>query len=386
MPETGMAATVPRLALVLPFKEMFAAHGAGAIALCAHDLVRWSARPRDLIVFGRPVDRPLAGVAFEGVAPAPMWFGPRNRRYVRALADRLHDSSIAVAEVHNRPNYVLWLRRWAPDLTLTLYLHNDPQTMAGADSVAARRQILASTRAIFCVSDYVRDRFLEGLNDDGARDCVHVAPNGIDTEAVAPAPARRQPIFLFVGRMLHDKGVDLFIQALERILPSLPDWRAVLIGAARAGTTEEPLKFERDLRRRAAALGDHIVFEGFRPFDAVVQAYQEAEIAVVPSRWPEPFGRTALEAMAAGCALVSSGTGGLASIGGDAAVAFRSEDADDLAQKLLALATDESRRRAVQSACRARAQAKFDIRTVAGRMDELRTRVLAHQPEKVASL
>lgn len=51
-----------------------------------------------------------------------------------------------------------------------------------------------------------------------------------------------------------------------------------------------------------------------RPLAVVRERLSQAAIAIIPSKWEEPFGRTALEAHAAGCAVISSGTGGLTEV------------------------------------------------------------------------
>lgn len=56
------------------------------------------------------------------------------------------------------------------------------------------------------------------------------------------------------------------------------------------------------------ALDDVVAVEGDRPIDEVLRG---AAIVIVPSQWPEPFGRTAFEAMAAGVPVLASRTGGL---------------------------------------------------------------------------
>ena len=85
-----------------------------------------------------------------------------------------------------------------------------------------------------------------------------------------------------------------------------------------------------------------------------------AAIVVVPSRWPEPFGLTALEAMASGAALVSSGRGGLAELTAGAALRVDPDRPDALADALRRLANDPSERRRLAEAGRLRAR-EYDL-------------------------
>jgi UDP-glucose:(glucosyl)LPS alpha-1,2-glucosyltransferase len=108
------------------------------------------------------------------------------------------------------------------------------------------------------------------------------------------------------------------------------------------------------------------------PHEKVMEAFSRAAIAVVPSLWDEPFGRTALEAMAAGCALIATRRGGLAEVVGDAALALDPPDVDHLASAVFALATDDARRADLQRQASERAGRLFDIRNWSARLDALR--------------
>ncbi len=101
-----------------------------------------------------------------------------------------------------------------------------------------------------------------------------------------------------------------------------------------------------------------------------------AAIAVVPSRWPEPFGLTALEAMAHGAALICSRRGGLPEVAGEGALYADPDTPGAVAAAVLALATDADRRAALVAVARTRALL-FDTAIAAGRLRALRCAVLA---------
>ncbi len=88
------------------------------------------------------------------------------------------------------------------------------------------------------------------------------------------------------------------------------------------------------------------------------------------TRTPEPFGRTALEALASGAALIASGLGGLAEVCGPCALTLDPNDAAALRAALGGLMDAPDRRVDLARAGRNRVEALFDIRTVAGRMDD----------------
>jgi len=103
---------------------------------------------------------------------------------------------------------------------------------------------------------------------------------------------------------------------------------------------------------------------------------KHAEIAVVPSQWEETFGRTALEAMAGGAALIATPYGGLAEIIGKAALCVDSHKASDFASAIVRLAQSKEFRRKIQVNCRARAEKNFEIRKLVQRLDKVRAKLL----------
>ena len=105
--------------------------------------------------------------------------------------------------------------------------------------------------------------------------------------------------------------------------------------------------------------------------------FARAEIAVVPSIWQEPFGRTAAEAMGQGCAVLATRAGGLAEVLDDAGEIIDARDIPAFAAALRRVALDEPLRRRLQEKARARAQEVFDIRRVTESLDAARARLLA---------
>jgi mannosyltransferase len=108
------------------------------------------------------------------------------------------------------------------------------------------------------------------------------------------------------GRVRKQKGSDLFVEAMCRLLPQYPDFTAVVVGL----TTVDNLPFVEGLKQRIAAAGltDRIRFLGELPVEEVPLWYQRISIYVFASR-VEGFGLTMLEAMAAGDAVVAARAG-----------------------------------------------------------------------------
>lgn len=136
-------------------------------------------------------------------------------------------------------------------------------------------------------------------------DAFHPALDAGDAFSAAGIPGK-YAIGCF-GRVRHQKGTDLFIDAMINLLPRYPEWTAVITGRV----TAEHEGFARDLHRKVeqAGLSDRIVFLGEVP--DIHQWYRRVSLYVAPSR-NEGFGLTPLEAMASAVPVVASDAGAYA--------------------------------------------------------------------------
>ncbi|MDD3139236.1 MAG: glycosyltransferase family 4 protein [Lachnospiraceae bacterium] len=116
-------------------------------------------------------------------------------------------------------------------------------------------------------------------------------------------------IFLYAGRMIPEKGVLELFQAFQHIREKYAQAALVVVGKAlfeKKGETS----YYRHLRELAAQTPD-IVFTGFLLPEDMPLAYACADMVVVPSKWQEPFGMVALEAMSMGIPQIVTRVGGL---------------------------------------------------------------------------
>ncbi|HEX6289717.1 MAG TPA: glycosyltransferase family 4 protein [Herpetosiphonaceae bacterium] len=147
-------------------------------------------------------------------------------------------------------------------------------------------------------------------------DKLDVIYNGVHVPDALPLPWCEQVAFramyadpdekivYYVGRIVHEKGVQVLVEAAPQILREVPRLKFVIAGT---GPMLDPL------RQQVAAQGlaDHFVFTGYISDAVRDKLYQVADVAVFPSLY-EPFGIVALEAMAYNCPVVVTRTGGLA--------------------------------------------------------------------------
>jgi glycosyltransferase involved in cell wall biosynthesis len=368
-PRVSGAAEEPLAAVILPPREGFGAGRAGALGMLAR---RYAAAPgfRTLVIGGEQSGPPFPDVPFQAVRPAPWCPGNVNLRFVAAMIGTLRRLRPALIEVHNRPEIALALALLFPRTPVGLLLNNDPVAMRAAGSPSARRRLLRRLRPVMAASEYVRRRFMEGLDPDAGT--VEVLHNCIDLAAVPPQ-AEREKLILFAGRVVRDKAPDSFIRACALALPALPGWRAEIIGADGMSVTSRETDYVRQIKAQALEAG--VAMSGYRDHPLVLEAMTRAAIVIVPSRWNEPFGLTALEALACGAPLIVSPRGGLPEVAGDAAVYANPDEPGEIAAAIAALAADPSRREAMSVSGRERAR-RFDRAVAAARLAALRRAAL----------
>jgi mannosyltransferase len=212
-----------------------------------------------------------------------------------------------------------------------------------------------------------------------------VIPHGVDTDTYAP-PVDGAAAFAAAGlpgryaigcfgRVRAQKGTDVFVEAMCRLLPRYPDFAAVIVG----GITPEQTAFANDLKKRieSAALRSRIVITGELEIEDVQRWYRRLTIYAFTSR-NEGFGLTLIEAMAAGAALVASRAGAAELVveDGVSGVLTPPGDVEALVAALEPLMRDPDAAAAMGARGRARVLENFSLNAEANRITEVYRRLV----------
>jgi glycogen(starch) synthase len=224
------------------------------------------------------------------------------------------------------------------------WVQNHPQSTIHA---AERDMVRGADHVITC-SRYMRSHVAKVFGIRAAK--ITAVQNGIDPADLEPVAGDldalrlryakpEERLILLVGRLVHEKGFHLALDALAPIVSELGGVRFVVAGTGSA---------EAELRRQAWRLGLHRagMFLGWVGDDMLHSLYRIADLCIVPSIY-EPFGIVALEAMASGCLCVVADTGGLREVvPGDGTVGLRfpSRDSAALQEILARVLTDDAAR------------------------------------------
>lgn len=190
------------------------------------------------------------------------------------------------------------------------HLHGD----VGIRHPLVNRGLGRATSRFLCVSQFVRDRFVDLGGDPTRTEVVH---NGVDQEEYPPGGLVERSaargalgidedvlLVMYFGRVGPPKGVDVLVDALAGLVGGPRPVELLVLGLAVDHSYE---------RRLLGAVPDLRIHRMKERAD-VVTPLHAADLVVVPSVWEEPFGRTVIEAMATGRPVIASAVGGIPEI------------------------------------------------------------------------
>ena len=282
-----------QIAILLPYKENYNIDKAGAASIWVKDYTSLSKLNNKTLIFGnldnglKPLTNNFVNIDLKN------FFVRKNIQYTKSLYDYHLKKKFKIIEIHNRPESLLYLINKNISAKLIFIFHNNPQEMRSSKSIKDRVFIVENTTQIYFVSRWVRDKFFEGLPYKHRNNCEILYP------AIKPLKKfpKKEKLIIFSGKLNSSKGFDLFGQVMIRILNKYSDWKAIAIG----NEPREKFKFKHK---------NFQILDWVR-HNNILNYYKKSSISIVPSRWLEPFGRTAMESAAYGCATITTKNGGL---------------------------------------------------------------------------
>jgi len=283
-----------KIATILPYKENYSTTKAAAASLWVYDFFRHSTLKKNNYIFGSTNAKDYLSYNYINITIKDLSskLSSTTNQYCNELIKKIDGKKFDIVEIHNRPLVFNTLKKKL-NSNFIIYFHNDPLSMKGSKSARERIDLLNKVEKIIFVSEWVQKRFFIDLDQRLIN----------KTEVVYPSIHKQNKLLkkdkkiVFVGKLNPSKGYDIYRDAIIKILNDYPAWKAYSIG---------------DERRNKPTINhkNHIEL-GYLSHKEVLNFLCKTEIAVVPSRWEEPFGRTSLEASSRGCATIISNRGGL---------------------------------------------------------------------------
>ena len=281
-----------QIAILLPYKEQYTRDHAGAASIWVKDYIKKSKFKDITLIYGnldkkyKPFTKNFKSLDLGRVIK-------KNISYTENLYKEYQKYKFKIIEIHNRPESLVHLLKKKIKTKFIFIFHNNPLDLRGSSSINERIFIAENTDQIYFVSKWVKNKFFEGLPYKYRNNCDILYP------AIQPLNKfpKKENIIIFSGKLNSSKGYDVFGNAVIKILDKYKNWNALAIG-------NEPREKHNFIHKRFKIL-DWI------KHDEILKYYKKSSISIVPSKWQEPFGRTALESAAYGCSTITSKNGGL---------------------------------------------------------------------------
>ena len=319
-----------KIATILPYKENYTFSKAQAAAIWVCDFFKYSNYKNTNFIFGNTIGNDYLTKNYVNIKINNLKskLSSSTNEYCKNFIEKTKDSNFDIIEIHNRPLVFNYLKNKVISKFI-IYFHNDPLSMNGSRTNEERLKLLNQVDKIIFVSKWVQTRFF-----------INLDPKLMNkTEIVYPSIHREKKIFkkdkkiTFVGKLNESKGYDIYKDSVIKILDEFHRWKAYSIGDE---SRERPKIYHKNHKEL-----------GFLKHKKVLQFLNKSEIVVVPSRWEEPFGRTALESSSRACATIISNKGGLPETT-DHCIILKKLNSTELYNQLKKLIKDDKLRKKIQ--------------------------------------
>ena len=319
-----------KIASILPYKENYSNKGAGAVSLWISDFMKYSSFKNKITVFGHSEYKKFLSKNYVNINLKSInsKLYSSTKEYSKNIINYIKKDNFDIIEIHNRP---IMVNDFVKNINskIILYFHNDPKTMKGSKNKSDKLFLLEKVDKIVFISIWVKKQFFDNLEFDD-----HIKTE-IIYHSINPIKkiSKKKKQIVFVGKLNESKGYDLFCEAVNNVLKKYENWVGLSIGDEKRFQSYYTHKRQKNF--------------GLLDNKKVLKIFKESEIAVIPSRWEEPFGRTALESSSRGCATIISNKGGLTETT-DEAIIIKKLDSFNVEKKIIKLIKDKKLRRKLQ--------------------------------------
>lgn len=332
--------------IILPYKESLNPNFAGAVSLYVKDTTSYSKYKKKIQI-----------ISSEDFNNKSELF--RNKNYIVNFCKKFEKNkdSIKIIEIHNRPEYLTYIKNYFPNAKIQLVFHNDPLSLRGSISYDERDKILKSCHKVVFISSWIQQRFFSSFKNADLSNSI-IIPHGIKKIAKINLSNKKRNI-LFVGKLNHSKGYHIFADAASKFKKQNPRWNFIAIG---------------NEARKNIFPDKKVVTEiGYKKNSEVLNFYMKSEIAIGNSVWDEPLGRIAIEASSRKCLPIISNKGGLAE-SKNIALVLKKNTSSELYNILKKVTSNKSFRRKKQT--QFHKNNNFDIKIISKKLDAIRKEIV----------
>ena len=165
--------------------------------------------------------------------------------------------------------------------------------MRGSKYVYQRLFLLKNLNKLIFVSEWTKRQFFKDLPVIDSEKCLIIYPGSNLIKRVI----KKKNNIVFAGKLNQSKGYNIFTNVILEILKKNRSWTCDIVG-------DDPRSYEKITHPK-------IHYHGWLTYKKTMEIFEKSKIAVIPSTWEEPLGRTAIEAASRGCVSIISKRGGL---------------------------------------------------------------------------
>ncbi len=333
--------------IILPFKESLNPVLAGAVSLYVKDTTNCSKFKKRIKI-----------ISSDGLEDRSKLF--RNKNYITKFCKKYQNHKIKIIEIHNRPEYLKYIKKYFPGCKINLVFHNDPLTIRGSISKKEREYIISNCHKIIFISRWIQQRFFSSFKNSNLSKTI-IIPHGIKKIDKINVNKKEKNI-LFVAKLNEAKGYHIFCEAALKFKKINPSWNFIAIGnEARKNIFPNP-KIVKEI--------------GYKKNLEVLKYYSKSEIAIGNSVWDEPLGRIAIESSSRKCLPIISNKGGLEE-SKNIALVLKKNNPEELVKILKKVTSDINYRRKKQNLFYK--NNNFDINQISHKLDKIRNIILGSE-------
>ena len=166
------------IAILLPYKDQFIRDNAGSASIWVKFFLKNSKFKKNITIFGYTsnINNVFNNFKYVNLKFSNFGLQSKNLQYVNKFIDVLRKKKFSLIEIHNRPSYILHIEKYLSNNKYILIIHNNPQTLRGAVTTNERKRLLKICNKITFVSNWVKEKFFEGLDIKNHEKCQVVYP------------------------------------------------------------------------------------------------------------------------------------------------------------------------------------------------------------------